>query len=62
MTKCQTCKHWMRDVDTIFVDETGWLPCENKTFNDMINKSWDEAGWIYTSPEFLCVYYEAVIL
>jgi hypothetical protein len=52
----------MHDVDTIFVDETGWRPCENKTFNDMINKSWDEAGWIYTSPEFLCVYYEAVTL
>jgi hypothetical protein len=57
---CQTCKYWYRDIDTIFVDETGWKPCENKYFMDMIQKSYDEPGFIYTSPDFACVYGEPV--
>jgi hypothetical protein len=62
MTNCQTCKHWMRDVDTIFSMEEGWCPCTNKSFTDMIDKSRDDqpAGWIYTSPDFACIYHESV--
>jgi hypothetical protein len=61
VTSCQTCKHWMHDVATIFMDETGWKPCLNSAFNEMIGKSMiEDAGWIYTSPEFVCAYYEAI--
>ena len=61
VTNCQTCKYWLRDIDTIFVDESGWRPCDNKKFTDMIDKSRDENGWIYTSPDFACIHFEALL-
>jgi hypothetical protein len=60
MNNCQNCRHWMREIDTIFVYENGWRPCENELFTQMIAKSFDEPGWIYTSPDFACTYHAPV--
>jgi len=60
MNTCKTCKHWQTEVDTLFSVEEGWYPCGNERFGQMIAKSRDDIGFLYTSPDFACVYHEEI--